>query len=99
MRLGRTKGVHGPGGTVLVLPWVDKATSVDLRVSSLELPIIQSLTADHGMIELVATVFPNKYDVPGLIKACVDFPKAKLSNVFDALVHARFLGKEVVGKL
>uniref|UniRef100_A0A183BTX8 PHB domain-containing protein n=1 Tax=Globodera pallida TaxID=36090 RepID=A0A183BTX8_GLOPA len=62
MRLGRTKGVHGPGGTVLVLPWVDKATSVDLRVSSLELPTIQSLTADHGMIELVATVFSQVTD-------------------------------------
>uniref|UniRef100_A0A914I371 Band 7 domain-containing protein n=1 Tax=Globodera rostochiensis TaxID=31243 RepID=A0A914I371_GLORO len=62
MRLGRTKGVHGPGGTVLVLPWVDKATCVDLRVSTLELPVIQSLTADQGMIELVATVFSQVTD-------------------------------------
>ncbi|KAI3422610.1 BTB (POZ) domain containing 6 [Globodera pallida] len=41
---------------------------------------------------------PNKYDVPGLIKACVDFPIAKLSNVFVAFYQARFLGKELLDR-
>uniref|UniRef100_A0A914GYV1 BTB domain-containing protein n=1 Tax=Globodera rostochiensis TaxID=31243 RepID=A0A914GYV1_GLORO len=37
----------------------------------------------------------NKYNVSGLIKACVDFPKGELSNVFVAFDKTRFLGKEV----
>ncbi|KAL3088538.1 hypothetical protein niasHS_009989 [Heterodera schachtii] len=55
-------GVHGPGGTVLVLPWVDKAVKVDLSVSSIELPPIQSLTADQGMVELTVTVLSQVTD-------------------------------------
>uniref|UniRef100_A0A914H5D5 BTB domain-containing protein n=1 Tax=Globodera rostochiensis TaxID=31243 RepID=A0A914H5D5_GLORO len=36
----------------------------------------------------------KKYDVAGLIKACVDFPIWKLSNVFLAIDQTRFLGEE-----
>uniref|UniRef100_A0A914I378 B30.2/SPRY domain-containing protein n=1 Tax=Globodera rostochiensis TaxID=31243 RepID=A0A914I378_GLORO len=36
----------------------------------------------------------NKYNVSGLIKACVDFPKAKLRNVLVALGEARYLQRE-----
>uniref|UniRef100_A0A914H608 MATH domain-containing protein n=1 Tax=Globodera rostochiensis TaxID=31243 RepID=A0A914H608_GLORO len=38
------------------------------------------------------------YDVAGLIKACVDFPIWKLSNVFLALDRARFLGEEILAR-
>uniref|UniRef100_A0A183BTV1 MATH domain-containing protein n=1 Tax=Globodera pallida TaxID=36090 RepID=A0A183BTV1_GLOPA len=49
------------------------------------------LNGDNAIAVLCAA---NKYDVAGLTKACVDFPKAKLSNVFVALVQARFRGKK-----
>uniref|UniRef100_A0A914HSJ4 MATH domain-containing protein n=1 Tax=Globodera rostochiensis TaxID=31243 RepID=A0A914HSJ4_GLORO len=51
------------------------------------------LNGDNAVAVLYAA---NKYDVSGLIKACVDFPKAKLRNVFVALVEARFLQKEAL---
>uniref|UniRef100_A0A914HLK8 BTB domain-containing protein n=1 Tax=Globodera rostochiensis TaxID=31243 RepID=A0A914HLK8_GLORO len=52
---------------------------------------LRGLNGDNAMAVLCAA---NKYDVAGLVKACVDFPKANLRNVFVALVEARFLGKE-----
>uniref|UniRef100_A0A914H9S8 BTB domain-containing protein n=1 Tax=Globodera rostochiensis TaxID=31243 RepID=A0A914H9S8_GLORO len=36
----------------------------------------------------------KKYDVAGLIKACVNFPISKLNNVFLAFDQARILGEE-----
>uniref|UniRef100_A0A183BZS0 BTB domain-containing protein n=1 Tax=Globodera pallida TaxID=36090 RepID=A0A183BZS0_GLOPA len=36
----------------------------------------------------------NKYDVSGLVKACVNFPKEKLGNVFLLIDQARVLGEE-----
>uniref|UniRef100_A0A183BHU6 BTB domain-containing protein n=1 Tax=Globodera pallida TaxID=36090 RepID=A0A183BHU6_GLOPA len=54
---------------------------------------LRGLNGDNAISVLCAA---NKYDVPGLVKACVDFPKANLRNVFVALVEARFLGKEAL---
>ncbi|KAI3419414.1 hypothetical protein GPALN_006658 [Globodera pallida] len=56
---------------------------------------LSGLNGDNAMAVLYAA---NKYDVPGLVKACVDFPKAKLSNVFLAFDKARFLGEEILGR-
>uniref|UniRef100_A0A183CDG8 BTB domain-containing protein n=1 Tax=Globodera pallida TaxID=36090 RepID=A0A183CDG8_GLOPA len=54
---------------------------------------LSGLNGDNAMAVLYAA---NKYDVSGLVKACVDFPKAKLSNVFLAFDKARFLGEEAL---
>uniref|UniRef100_A0A914I422 BTB domain-containing protein n=1 Tax=Globodera rostochiensis TaxID=31243 RepID=A0A914I422_GLORO len=56
---------------------------------------LRGLNGDNAIAVLYAA---NKYDVPGLIKACVDFPIAKLSNVFVAFDQARFLGKELLDR-
>uniref|UniRef100_A0A914H9K0 Uncharacterized protein n=1 Tax=Globodera rostochiensis TaxID=31243 RepID=A0A914H9K0_GLORO len=57
---------------------------------------LRGLNGDNAIDVLCAA---NKYDVDGLVKACMDFPKAKLSNVFVALVQARFLGQELLCEL
>uniref|UniRef100_A0A183C4Q7 BTB domain-containing protein n=1 Tax=Globodera pallida TaxID=36090 RepID=A0A183C4Q7_GLOPA len=36
----------------------------------------------------------NKYNVSGLVKACVNFPKRELRNVFLSIEQARVLGEE-----
>uniref|UniRef100_A0A183BJF4 BTB domain-containing protein n=1 Tax=Globodera pallida TaxID=36090 RepID=A0A183BJF4_GLOPA len=53
---------------------------------------LSGLNGDNAISVLYAA---KKYDVAGLIKACVDFPIWKLSNVFVALDQPRFLEKEV----
>uniref|UniRef100_A0A183BXK3 BACK domain-containing protein n=1 Tax=Globodera pallida TaxID=36090 RepID=A0A183BXK3_GLOPA len=52
---------------------------------------LSGLNGDNAMAVLYAA---NKYNVSGLIKACVDFPKAKLRNIFLALGEARYLQRE-----
>uniref|UniRef100_A0A183BLV2 BTB domain-containing protein n=1 Tax=Globodera pallida TaxID=36090 RepID=A0A183BLV2_GLOPA len=54
---------------------------------------LRGLNGDNAVAVLYAA---NKYDVSGLIKACTEFPKAKLRNVFVALVEARYLEKEAL---
>uniref|UniRef100_A0A183BHU8 BTB domain-containing protein n=1 Tax=Globodera pallida TaxID=36090 RepID=A0A183BHU8_GLOPA len=54
---------------------------------------LSGLNGDNALSVLQAA---NKYNVPGLIKACMDFPKEKLRNVFVALDQARFLGEEAL---
>uniref|UniRef100_A0A914HCV6 BTB domain-containing protein n=1 Tax=Globodera rostochiensis TaxID=31243 RepID=A0A914HCV6_GLORO len=49
------------------------------------------LNGDNAISVLYAA---NKYDVSGLIKACVNFPKEKLGNVFLLIDQARVLGVE-----
>ncbi|KAI3408871.1 hypothetical protein GPALN_007465 [Globodera pallida] len=54
---------------------------------------LRGLNGDNALAVLFVA---NKYDVAGLIKACVDFPKGKLSNVFIAFYKARFLGEKAL---
>ncbi|KAI3419392.1 hypothetical protein GPALN_006637 [Globodera pallida] len=54
---------------------------------------LSGLNGDNAMAVLYAA---NKYNVSGLIKACVDFPKAKLRNIFLALGEARYLQREAL---
>uniref|UniRef100_A0A914HBN3 MATH domain-containing protein n=1 Tax=Globodera rostochiensis TaxID=31243 RepID=A0A914HBN3_GLORO len=56
---------------------------------------VSGLNGDNAMAVLYAA---NKYNVSGLIKACVDFPKAKLRNVLVALGEARYLQRELLDR-
>ncbi|KHN77584.1 Stomatin-like protein 1 [Toxocara canis] len=56
LRLGRAQKTRGPGATV-VLPCIDTCTKVDLRVSAFNVPPMQIITVDRGLVELGATVF------------------------------------------
>ncbi|EJW77059.1 hypothetical protein WUBG_12031, partial [Wuchereria bancrofti] len=56
LRLGRAQKIRGPGATV-VLPCIDTCTKVDLRVNAFNVPPMQIITFDRGLVELGATVF------------------------------------------
>lgn len=56
LRLGRAQKTRGPGTTV-VLPCIDTYTKVDLRVNAFNVPPMQIITFDRGLVELGATVF------------------------------------------
>ncbi|MFH4984183.1 hypothetical protein AB6A40_010892 [Gnathostoma spinigerum] len=61
LRLGRAQKTRGPGATV-VLPCIDTYTKVDLRVNAFHVPPMQIITADHGLVELGATVYQQVKD-------------------------------------
>uniref|UniRef100_A0A914HTR3 BACK domain-containing protein n=1 Tax=Globodera rostochiensis TaxID=31243 RepID=A0A914HTR3_GLORO len=48
----------------------------------------------NGVNAVVVLYAAKKYDVPELVKACVNFPIWKLNNVFLTFDRARFLGEE-----
>jgi len=60
-RLGRVLGVKGPG-LVLLIPFVDKATSVDLREFYLEIPHQTAITEDNASISIDFIVFNKVLD-------------------------------------
>uniref|UniRef100_A0A183CPR7 BTB domain-containing protein n=1 Tax=Globodera pallida TaxID=36090 RepID=A0A183CPR7_GLOPA len=51
---------------------------------------LSGISEDNVFDVLYAAV---KYNVAGLVKACVNFPKGKLSNIFHSIEEARALGK------
>ncbi|TMS37892.1 hypothetical protein L596_004730 [Steinernema carpocapsae] len=56
LRLGRAQKLRGPG-TSFVLPCIDRCTKVDVRVSAFNVPPLQIITADRGLVELGASVY------------------------------------------
>uniref|UniRef100_A0A183CLJ8 B30.2/SPRY domain-containing protein n=1 Tax=Globodera pallida TaxID=36090 RepID=A0A183CLJ8_GLOPA len=52
---------------------------------------LSGLNGDNAIAVLYAA---KKYDLPELIKACLNFPIWKLGNVFFAFDETRFLGEE-----
>lgn len=61
MRLGKAQNIRGPG-PVFVLPCIDRATKVDIRVNSCILPSVNIVTRDRGLVEFTAAVFSKVID-------------------------------------
>ncbi|KAI3408210.1 BTB/POZ domain-containing protein 3 [Globodera pallida] len=57
---------------------------------------LSGLNGDNAISVLYAA---DKYNLPKLVKACLNFPIPELRNVFFAFDWARFLGKENAGAL
>lgn len=55
-RLGRLSGIKGPG-VFLIIPIVDKATKIDLRVVTIDIPKQAVITKDNVTVEVDAVVY------------------------------------------
>lgn len=55
-RLGRMIGAKGPG-LIIVIPFVDRVTRVDLRVFTLDVPVQEVITKDNVPIRVNAVVY------------------------------------------
>jgi regulator of protease activity HflC (stomatin/prohibitin superfamily) len=55
-RLGRLSGVKGPG-IFLIIPFIDKATKIDLRVIAIDVPKQAVITKDNVTVEVDAVVY------------------------------------------
>jgi regulator of protease activity HflC (stomatin/prohibitin superfamily) len=60
-RLGRLLGTKGPG-LILLIPFIDKATAVDLREFYLEIPRQDSITKDNAAISVDFVMFYKVLD-------------------------------------
>ncbi|MBQ7543480.1 MAG: slipin family protein [Synergistaceae bacterium] len=55
-RLGRLVGSRGPG-IVFILPFLDRAVTVDLRILTLDVPVQEVITKDNVAIKVNAVVY------------------------------------------
>ena len=55
-RLGRLVGSRGPG-IVFIMPFIDKAVTVDLRTLTLDVPVQEVITKDNVAIKVNAVVY------------------------------------------
>ncbi len=55
-RLGRLVGSRGPG-IVFIMPFIDKAVTVDLRILTLDVPVQEVITKDNVAIKVNAVVY------------------------------------------
>lgn len=60
-RLGRTKGVMGPG-MYWIMPWVDQKTQVDVRTKTVNIEPQETITADSVTIKVNAVLYYRLLD-------------------------------------
>ncbi len=76
-RLGRLTGTRGPG-LVLILPFIEQATKVDLRETVLEIPRQTSITKDNAPINIDFLIFWRVVEPELSVVQVGDFRQASL---------------------
>lgn len=74
-RLGRFVGVRGPG-LVLIIPFIERARKVDLRVVTLDVPQQECITVDNVTVTVDAVVYFRVVEPADAILKVLDYVKA-----------------------
>jgi regulator of protease activity HflC (stomatin/prohibitin superfamily) len=74
-RLGRSKGARGPG-FVLIIPFVDRTVSVDLREVFFDVPPQTCITADNASVSIDFLVYDKVIDPERSVLQVEDFTGA-----------------------
>jgi len=74
-RLGRFVGVRGPG-LVLIIPFIERARKVDLRVVTLDVPQQECITVDNVTVTVDAVVYFRVVEPADAILKVLDYAKA-----------------------
>ena len=85
-RLGRLLGQKGPG-LIILIPFVDKAISVDLREFYLEIPRQDSITKDNAPIAVDFVMFYKVFDAQTSVVQVGNFAGAAL-NIASTTLRA-----------
>ncbi len=75
--LGRFTGVVGPG-LVLIMPVIEKATTVDLRTKTLEVPRQDVITKDNATVGVDAVIYYKVIDPAKVVLTVEDFAYATI---------------------
>ncbi len=74
-RLGRFVGLRGPG-LVLIIPFVERARKVDLRVVTMDVPQQECITLDNVTVRVDAVVYFRVVEPADAILKVLDYSKA-----------------------
>ncbi len=94
-RFGRLNRVSGPGWT-LIIPWLEKATRVDLRTLTIDIPRQDVITKDNVMITIDAIIYlrVNK-DPRDVISAIINVEDYKEASKLFVKAQVR----DVIGQM
>ncbi|CAD5226709.1 unnamed protein product [Bursaphelenchus xylophilus] len=85
LRLGLPHKIHGNGG-LLVLPFIDKVHCIDVRTKNVELPELNVITADKGIISIKVVVFYQVSDPLALVCTLKDKDDA-IKDIAQTTLH------------
>ncbi len=71
-RLGRLAGVRGPG-LILVIPFIDRVTRVDLRIVAMDVPPQDVVTKDNVSVKVNAVVYFRVFEPDKAIVEVQDY--------------------------
>ncbi|NOZ73122.1 MAG: slipin family protein [Chloroflexi bacterium] len=74
-RLGRFAGIRGPG-LILLIPFVERMSKVDLRVVTLDVPSQEAITKDNVTVRVNAVVYFQVIDPDRAVINVEDFRRA-----------------------
>jgi len=74
-RLGRYVGARGPG-LILLLPYIERMTKVDLRVITMDVPSQEAISRDNVTIKVNAVVYFRVVDPGAAVTRVLDFIRA-----------------------
>jgi len=74
-RLGRFVGVRGPG-LVLIIPFIERARKVDLRVVTMDVPQQECITLDNVTVSVDAVIYFRVVEPADAILKVLDYVKA-----------------------
>jgi len=74
-RLGRFVGLRGPG-LVLIIPFIERARKVDLRVVTMDVPQQECITLDNVTVTVDAVIYFRVVEPADAILKVLDYAKA-----------------------
>ena len=75
LRLGKFKGIYGPG-LVFIVPIIDRPITMDLRVLSIDLSSQRALTKDNVEVTIDAAVYMRVIDAAKAVLSVTDYRSA-----------------------
>ena len=85
-RLGRSQGARGPG-VVMIIPFFDRISWVDLREQYLEIPHQTAITRDNAAIAIDFIIFYKVLDPAASVLAVQDF-KGAATNIASTTLRS-----------
>ena len=83
-RLGRVKGVMGPG-MYWIIPWVDQKTQVDIRTKTVNIEPQETITADSVTIKVNAVLYYRLIDASKAINKVENYNTAVYQTALTTL--------------
>ncbi|GMT11173.1 hypothetical protein PFISCL1PPCAC_2470, partial [Pristionchus fissidentatus] len=96
LRLGRAQKTRGPG-TAFVLPCIDSAHRIDTRVTAFNVPPLNIITIDRGLVEIGATIYLRVRDAVAAVCQVQD-RNSSMRTLASSMLY-RYISKKRICEL